>query len=579
MMRWRLSIDGCNYDGGGALPAPPLFLSTRRWYLASGYTMEETELGQYRLLQRLGAGGMGEVFLARLEREEGFSKLLVVKRILPGLSDSSRFREMFATEARIAAALNHPHIIQVTDYGRIERNCFLAMEYIPGTDLAALLDLAQQQRRPVPLDFLAGVPLACLRALGYAHTRKKPVIHGDISPQNVLVGREGEVKLIDFGLARLSGPPSPEQHREVRGKLSYLPPEVAFGQRSAERSDLFGVGAIIYEMAAGVPPLPPLSDFDQALEQARRCMIPPVAEVNPDVHPALAHVIDRALAPAGEDRFEDAAQMEEALRRVSSTLGLDPSPRNLGTYVGSVLGAGGAQAAVDVPRTLVATPAGPRKRSGRVWVLLLALAVAVGGGVWVMLQGAPPADPPRSPANLGVVPVVPVVEEPQSTDAGVIETADADRVKPDKPRKKPRREKRKVVKVVEEEPDAGTEPPPVVEKEPGFRLRTNREALYSMDGAPEQPTPVLLKEGLRGVHVLKIRERQGLSATIRIEVKGERGNVKLAFQSNPYAILRIDGRPRGLTPIAGISVGRGAHVMTLAVPESKHALVLRMEIR
>jgi serine/threonine protein kinase len=520
--------------------------------------MEETELGQYRLLQRLGAGGMGEVFLARLEREEGFSKLLVVKRILPGLSDSSRFREMFATEARIAAALNHPHIIQVTDYGRIGRNCFLAMEYIQGTDLAALLGLAQQQRRPVPPEFLVGVPLACLRALGYAHTRRKPVIHGDVSPQNVLVGREGEVKLIDFGLARLSGPPSPEQHREVRGKLSYLPPEVAFGQRPDLRSDLFGVGAILYEMAAGVPPLPPLSDFDRALDQARRCMIPPASEVNPGIHPALAHVIDRALAPALEDRFEDAAQMEEALGRVSATLGLDPSPRSLGTYVTNVLGAGGTPAAADVPRTLVAAPAGPRRKPGLLWPL----------------QNGPPADPPRSPSGLSVVPVIPEIPRPKSEDAGTVE--------PDKPVRKPKkRKKRKVVKVVEEKPDAGTgsPPPPVVEKEPGFSLRSNHKAFYSLDGSVEKSTPLVLDEELRGVHLLRIRDAQGLSATVRIEVKGDKGNVKLAVQSSPYAILRIDGRPKGLTPLAGLMVGRGAHVMTLAVPDSKHLLVLSMEIR
>jgi serine/threonine-protein kinase len=548
--------------------------------------MEATELGQYRLLQRLGAGGMGEVFLAKLEREEGFSKLLVVKRILPGLSDSSRFREMFATEARIAAALNHPHIIQVTDYGRIARNCFLAMEYIQGTDLAALLDLAQQQRRPVPMDFSVGVGLACLRALGYAHTRQKPVIHGDTSPQNVLVGREGEVKIIDFGLARLSGPPSLEQHREIRGKLSYLPPEVAFGQRPTERSDIFGVGAILYEMAAGVPPLPPVSDFDQALQQARRCMIPKATEVNPDMHPALAHIIDRALAAPSEDRFDD-DEMEEALRRVSATLGLDPSPRVLGTFVTAVLGTGGSAAAAEVPRTLVAVPQTPRRRFGLIWMLSILLATAVAAGAWILLQNGPPADSPRPPANLNLAPVIPVAEEPRPEDAGVTDTTDTDPVNPDKPRKKPHKKKRRVVKAAPIQPDAGiqkpdedprVEPPPV-EKEPGFRLRTNREAFYSIDGEPERPTPVVLKEGLRGVHLLKIRDRNGLSATVRIEVKGDRGNIQLAFRSNPYAILRIDGRPKGLTPIAEISVGRGAHVMTLAVPKSKHVLVLMMEIR
>lgn len=543
--------------------------------------MEETELGQYRLLQRLGAGGMGEVFLARLERGEGFSKLLVVKRILPDLSDSSRFREMFATEARIAASLNHPHIIQVTDYGRVGRNCFLAMEYVQGTDLAALLSAAQQQRRPVPMDFLAGIGLAALRALGYAHTRDKPVIHGDVTPQNVLVGREGEVKLIDFGLARLSGPPSPEHHREIRGKLSYLPPEAAFGQPPGAKSDLFGVGAILYEMAAGVPPLPPLSDFDQALEQARRCLIPKAAEVNPGIHPALAHIIERALAPAGQDRFDDDAEMEESLRRVATTLGLDPSPRALGSFVSAVLGAGGFEAAAQVPRTLVAAPKTPRRRTGRVWIPLLALAAAAGAGVWILSPGSPPPDRPRPPSSLGLATV------PAAEDAGVPHPADARSLPADKPGKKPQRKKRKIAKIAPRPPDAGVpapggdpaaEPPPA-KKEPGFRLRTSREAYYVMDGSPERPTPVVVEEGLRGVHVLKIRDASGLAATVRIEVEGDRGNVKLAFHSSPYAILRIDGRPKGLTPIAEISVDRGAHVMTLAVPESRQILVLKMEIR
>jgi hypothetical protein len=309
--------------------------------------------------------------------------------------------------------------------------------------------------------------------------------------------------------------------------------------------------------------------------------------VNPDIHPALAHVIDRALAPASEDRFGDAAEMEEALQRVSATLGLDPSTRALGTFVASVLGTGGAEAAAEVPRTLVAAPKARRRRTGWVWMPLLLLAVAIAGGVWIMLQSGPAIDTPPPPSNPDPAPVVPVAEEPRPADAGIAAPADTDRLAADKPGKKPRRKKRRIAAITPGQPDAGGPPeggdplvkPPPVEAEPGFRLRTNREAFYSMDGGPEQPAPLILEEELRGVHLLKIRDREGLSATVRIEVKGDRGNVKLAFRSSPYAILRIDGRPKGLTPIAEISVGRGTHVMTLAVPKSRHVLVLNMEIR
>jgi serine/threonine protein kinase len=555
--------------------------------------MEETALGQYRLIERLGAGGMGEVFLARLEREEGFKKLLVLKRILPDLSESSRFREMFSAEARIAAKLNHPHIIQVTDFGRIGRNCFLAMEYVEGADLATLLGRTQQRRIPVPIDFLCAVAMACLRALDYAHRSAEPVVHGDVSPSNVLVGREGEVKLADFGLARLAGSGAAGPAGEIRGKLCYMAPEVAFGQPAEIRSDVFGVGAILYEMICRVPPLARLSRYQDGIQQAQRCMIPKVDQVMPEAQPDLAGIIDRALSPGIEDRFENAAAMEESLARVVKTLGLDPGPRPVGTFVQSVMGEAGAGQLPDIPRTLVAVPAAKKKRRTRtLWIVFaLLLAVATGGLAWKVFRSKP-ADPidedKPTPGVLEEPPGElpdggPGVDASATLDAGLLDTQDAGRVAgPD--RKPPRRRRRKRVSVVPA-PDGGqhasgdSSPTPFGpgKKRPAFRLETNRPVKVSLDGVPESDSPLVQPDALLGTHILKVRDEQGLQATVRIESRGESGDLWFAFRSRPFAILSVDGNPKGLTPIGRVRLGRGSHVFTLAVPKHR-PLVLRIRI-
>jgi serine/threonine protein kinase len=550
----------------------------------------QNELGQYRLIERLGAGGMGEVFLARLEREEGFKKLLVVKRILPELSESARFREMFSAEARIAANLNHPHIIQVTDFGHIDRNCFLAMEYIAGTDLASLLDRASQKREVIAIDFIVAVGLACLRGLDYAHRSTPSVVHADVNPSNILVGREGEVKLADFGLASLSGKRT--QNHQIQGKLCYMPPEVAFGQPAQPASDLFGLGATLYEMLTRVPPLPRVPRFEDALEQARRCMIPPVMQIQPEVNPALANIINRALAPATEDRFESAHAMENSLLRIVDSLNLDPGPRTIGSFVSSIVGTDKRQGAPNVPRTLVALPAA-KKNNGikNFWlVFIMLVAISTGAIAWYFMradQNSPiESDPPL------VAESEPTTQEPdggesqEEVDAGTMPPLDAGK----KIAGLSRGRLRKKAKIKSTIPqldggtqfkDDGSEHPAndglLASNTPEFSLKTNRPVFISLDGKPKQSTPLVLPKGLNGTHILKIKDSQGLTAVVRIEAEGVKGDIRFAFRSTPFAILSIDGSPRGLTPIGQIRLSRGAHVFSLAVPEHK-PLVLRMNI-
>jgi len=552
----------------------------------------QNELGQYRLIERLGAGGMGEVFLARLEREEGFKKLLVVKRILPELSESARFREMFSAEARIAANLNHPHIIQVTDFGHIERNCFLAMEYIAGTDLASLLDRASQKREVIAIDFIIAVGLACLRGLDYAHRSNPSVVHADVNPSNILVGREGEVKLADFGLASLSGQRS--QNHQIQGKLCYMPPEVAFGQAAQPASDLFGLGATLYEMLTRVPPLPRVPGFEDALEQARRCMIPPVMQIQPEVNPALAHIINRALAPATEDRFESAHAMENSLLRIVDSLNLDPGPRTIGSFVSSIIGTDKRQGAPNVPRTLVALPAA-KKHNGlkNFWlVFIMFVAISTGALAWYFLRADhndPPEQDPPLVSESEPTPQSPDGGEPQEqVDGGTITSQPLDAGK--KMAGINRSGHRKKVKTKRAIPRLDGGPPPkdggpeqaasdrlLASNSPKFSMKTNRPVFISLDDRPNQSTPLVLPDGLSGTHILKIKDSQGLTAVVRIETVGVKGDIRFAFRSTPFAILSIDGNPRGLTPIGQIRLSRGAHVFSLAVPKHK-PLVLRMNI-
>jgi len=529
--------------------------------------MPETELGQYRLLQRLGAGGMGEVFLARLEREEGFEKLLVVKRILPQLSESPRFQEMFSAEARIAASLNHPQVVQVTDFGRIGSNCFLAMEYIDGCDLSSLIEKARGTE--LPLAFIVAVGQACLRALDYAHRRTPPVVHGDVSPSNVLVGREGELKLTDFGLARISGRGAGTDRPEIQGKLSYMAPEVARGSPANRQSDIFGVGGVLFELATGQPPR------KASLDHARNRAIRPVADCKPDVHPALAKVIDRALATNALERFPDASEMEEALGQISTALGLDPGPRTVSDAVASILGDGHTSCSA-VPRTLIAPPEPPRRR----WSLLATgiFVVIISAAVLVLLS-VNRVDPVPEP-DAGTQALVAVEEPP-------VDEPDAGTIRPDN-RKPARRDsrRRKIARPVPELIDAGSpEPAPAdpvevakaPEKPQGFRLQSARPVQCSLDGGAFQATPLSHPQPLSGAHLIKLQEESGFSAAIRMEATGKPGQVKLALRSKPFAVLYIDGRPKGLTPKGGILLGPGEHKISLA-PTGKPPMALTLQL-
>jgi eukaryotic-like serine/threonine-protein kinase len=208
--------------------------------------------GKYLLLDRVAVGGMAEVFAAKTFGVEGFESLLAIKRILPTMVEDDEFITMFIDEARIAAMLSHANLVKIYDLGKFEDTYYIAMEYISGRDVRLLIDKFRKKGQPVPIPMAIFVMSKIAEGLDYAHRKKDAqgrdlhIIHRDISPQNVLISYEGEVKIIDFGIAKAAGRIQKTQAGILKGKFGYMSPEQVRGIPIDHRSDLFSAGVVLY---------------------------------------------------------------------------------------------------------------------------------------------------------------------------------------------------------------------------------------------------------------------------------------------------------------------------------------------
>jgi serine/threonine protein kinase len=279
--------------------------------------MAGQQVGNYQLLKKLATGGMAEVWLANQIGIQGFNRHIVVKRILPHLSEDPEFVQMFLNEAKIASRFNHPNIAQIYDLGQGEGQYFIAMEFIHGEDLGRLMRKAwstgQWIARPLAIRIIAE---AC-KGLYYAHTRNdeqgRPlrVVHRDISPQNILISFDGSVKLVDFGIAKAADQASMTKSGAIKGKFAYMAPEQAGGKALDARTDLFALGLVLYELLTGVRPLKRDSEL-ATLQAALECAIDPPSVVA-EVPAELDDVVMRALAKVPDDRYKDASAFQMAL--------------------------------------------------------------------------------------------------------------------------------------------------------------------------------------------------------------------------------------------------------------------------
>jgi serine/threonine protein kinase len=289
--------------------------------------------GPYRLLERVAVGGMAEVFRAKRSGVEGFEKVVAVKRILSHLSDNKEFVDMFVDEAKMVAGLTHPNIVQIFDLGRIERSYYIAMEYVHGRDLRTILRRAKERNVAVPLELSAFVVSRVCAALEYAHRKRdeagRPMllVHRDVSPQNILLSFEGDVKLTDFGIAKAATKASITDKGALRGKLLYMSPEQAWGKPMDRRSDIFSLGIVFYEMLTGQKPFLGTSEMS-ILETVRECRVAPPTTVNLAIPEKMERVAMKALERDPEVRYQDAGEMHRDLERVLHE-GRPPTPRDV----------------------------------------------------------------------------------------------------------------------------------------------------------------------------------------------------------------------------------------------------------
>ena len=321
--------------------------------------------GKYQLVEVAGEGGMATVYKAVQKGAAGFQRTVAIKHIRPEYRALKNYIDMFIEEARVGSELQHPNIVQVHDFVGENGSYYLVMEWVEGIDLGAFIRINRDAKTPIAWPFAAAMGIGTLRGLAAAHSRlapdgtPAPVIHRDVSPHNVLLGVNGVVKLSDFGLAkardRIASLTAPGT---VKGKLSYLAPEVTFGKPNTPQSDLFGVGSVIWETLAGERLFDGKNDVE-IFKKIRACKVPPIIERRPDVPPSLAAVLDVALAAEPANRYANAVEFASALSQVmKQAVGVDAATA-LGTAVHDARLREHASSEGDIVPTM---PGGPRSK-------------------------------------------------------------------------------------------------------------------------------------------------------------------------------------------------------------------------
>jgi eukaryotic-like serine/threonine-protein kinase len=274
---------------------------------------------RYTISERVDAGGMAEVFRGVAHSLQGFKKNVAIKRILPNLTKNKKFVSMFLDEAKLSLYLQHANIVQVFDIGVADNSYFLVMEFVDGCNLKQLLERVKQRGRNVEIAHAIYLMVECCKALNYAHHLENPedaeplqIVHRDISPPNILISKMGEVKLVDFGLAKASSQLEATDPGVVKGKFSYLSPEAAMGLEVDRRADIFAIGILLWEMFTGRRLFYGDTDY-QTVELVRQARVPSIAALNPEIEPELEAIVRKSLARDPAQRYREAADLGDAL--------------------------------------------------------------------------------------------------------------------------------------------------------------------------------------------------------------------------------------------------------------------------
>ncbi|HJL19166.1 MAG TPA: serine/threonine-protein kinase [Sandaracinaceae bacterium LLY-WYZ-13_1] len=404
--------------------------------------------GKYTLIRKLAVGGMAKLFLALQRSVAGFEKLIVVKRVLPNLVKDESFIEMLLAEARIAATLNHPNIAHIYDVGAVEGQYYIAMEHVHGEDLRSLV--RQMKKKGVtafPLEHALAIVLGCCAGLAYAHDKRdldgEPmgIVHRDVSPQNILVTFTGDVKLVDFGIAKAGrGGMEDTGSGQLKGKVPYMSPEQAQGLELDKRSDIFSLGIMLFELTTGRR----LFRGKNEMETLRRIVeeeYPRPRDLNPHLSPRLEEIILRALEKDPERRYQSAREMQADLEDYIRSEQLKVSALSLGSWMQDLFGEKldaqkrmlqegrqlaevlAEQAALEeqegsLPGGTYGSGVRQKPASKAPWILLALVLLAAGGvGAWFLTR--PPPEP-STPTGPGVIAI-------ESTPPGAAIWIDGDR--------------------------------------------------------------------------------------------------------------------------------------------------------
>ena len=289
------------------------------------------QIGRYEMLERIGVGGMAEVFRARARGPGGYQRELIIKRILPHLAEDESFVRAFVDEAKILGLLYHPNVVGVYDFGQADGRHYLALEYLDGPSVADLVVQASRNEQPIPVGIVAYIGREVCNGLQAVHSLRDPadrplaVVHRDVTPSNIMTTRRGAVKLLDFGVAKTAISEGKTAHGYIKGKVGYFAPEQIKGGAIDGRVDLFALGIVLFE-ALTLEYL--FSGEGGPLGAIYRTMEMPLrrpSETRADVPAALDEVILKALARQPDQRYADAAEMARALGAVVDETGVDES--------------------------------------------------------------------------------------------------------------------------------------------------------------------------------------------------------------------------------------------------------------
>jgi serine/threonine-protein kinase len=524
-----------------------------------------TPLGKYKLVKLIASGGMAEVYLARQAGAAGFEKLVCLKRILPHLARDKQFVDMFLNEARLAARLDHPNIVSIFDLGETNGNYFIAMEFIDGPSLRAVHKRAAERGELLPIPEIVKIISMAAGGLQYAHDltddKGAPLglVHRDISPDNVLVHRNGSAKVVDFGIAKAANSSGATRTGTLKGKVAYMPPEQLRGEHLDRRTDVFALGVVLYELLTGKRPWDATSEV--ALIGKMMTEDPePLGKLRPDAPAELLEIVARALAKDRSGRYQSCAELQAELEALLVQMGQTITPSRMSDFVkayspapvavndatGAQLaaveqemsGTGAAPALVKQGRTpprrsdpgtrvMDAGARPPPASSGSRGVLygigaFLGIAIIGGvGGYFVLFQGE------EAPVGKRV----PVVVERATA---VVNTA-----KPPEPAPEPK----------------AADPAPAPAVEPVKVVKPPRRLAVTEPPKPAEPGPVVV--------VREPPKPEPPKPAPTVTAKGE-----LELRIRPWAKVEVDGREIGVTPLdAPLLLSAGDHQVRLVNPD------------